>query len=78
MYFRITASAYSLVTHVTANNLYLIFVRHDTSVPSSHLTRWLDFALRLSIRLIVAVSPILTAFGVANLATSSGEKKTMQ
>lgn len=60
-------SAYPLMVHTVVNNLYIIIVGRDTSRPASGKYRWLDFALRISLRLIVAVVPILAAMGVANL-----------
>ena len=60
-------SAYPLMVHTVVNNLYLIITGQDTSKPPSHKYRWPDFFLRMAMRLLVAVLPILAAFGVANL-----------
>lgn len=60
-------SAFPLMVHTVVNNLYLIIVGHDTSQPPSQKYKWYDFTLRMSLRLVVAVLPVLAAFGVANL-----------
>lgn len=59
-------SAYPLMVHTVVNNLYIIITGRDTSakIPSK---RKLDFILRLVLRLIVGILPILAALGVANL-----------
>ena len=60
-------SAYPLMVHTVVNNLYIIIVGRDTSSPPSKRYKWADFALRITLRLIVATVPILAAMGVANL-----------
>lgn len=60
-------SAYPLMVHTVVNNFYIILVGHDTSKPSSNNYRWLDFVMQLTLRIVVAIVPILAALGVANL-----------
>ena len=60
-------SAYPLMIHTVVNNLYIIITGHDSSKPPSKKYKWFDFFLRIALRLIVAIFPILAAFGVANL-----------
>lgn len=60
-------SAYPLMVHTVVNNFYIIIVGRDSSKPTSGRYRWLDFALRITLRLIVAIVPILASMGVANL-----------
>jgi hypothetical protein len=60
-------SAYPLMVHTVVNNLYLIIMGRDSSKPPLRKNRQLDFILRISLRLMVAILPILLAFGVANL-----------
>lgn len=60
-------SAYPLMVHTVVNNIYIIIVGRDTSKPPPDKYKWPDFALRISLRLIVAIVPVLAAFGVANL-----------
>lgn len=55
------------MVHTVVNNIYIIITNRDTSKPSKEKYKWADFALRISLRLIVAVVPVLAAFGVANL-----------
>lgn len=55
------------MVHTVVNNLYLIITGHDTSKPPSLKHKWSDSILRIVLRLVVAVLPILAAFGVANL-----------
>jgi hypothetical protein len=49
---------------VVVNNLYILITGHDTSKRSKHR---FDLLLRVALRLVVALLPILAAFGVANL-----------
>lgn len=57
-------SAYPLITHTVVNNFYILITGHDTSRKPKFR---FDFLLRLFLRFIVALLPILAAFGVANL-----------
>ena len=57
-------SAYPLTNHVVVNNLYILIAGQDTSKKAKHR---FDVVLRVALRLIVAILPILAAFGVANL-----------
>lgn len=57
-------SAYPLTSHVVVNNLYILITGHDTSRRNRHR---FDMVLRIALRLVVSVLPILAAFGVANL-----------
>ena len=57
-------SAYPLTVHAIINNIYIILTGNDTSKESKYRYDWL---LRLSLRLIGALLPILAAYGVANL-----------
>lgn len=61
------ASAYPLMVHTVVNNIYLIVMGHDTSKPPLRQYKWFDFSLRIFLRLVVAILPILAALGVANL-----------
>ena len=57
-------SAYPLVVHVLVNNIYIIFTGRDTSEPG----KWrLDWLLRVVLRLLGSITPILAAMGMANL-----------
>ena len=57
-------SAYPLVTICSVNNAYMVITGRDTSEPP----KWrYDWILRLSLRFIIAVLPIMIAFGAANL-----------
>ena len=57
-------SAYPLVNICSVNNVYMVITGRDTSEPP----KWrYDWILRLSLRFIIAVIPILLAFGAANL-----------
>ncbi len=60
-------SAYPLMIHTVVNSFYIIIVGRDTSKPAPEKYKWLDFSLRMALRLIVAILPILAAFSVANL-----------
>lgn len=60
-------SAFPLMVHTVVNNLYLIITGHDTSKAPSPKHRLFDRILRILLRLIVAVLPVLLAFGMANL-----------
>lgn len=60
-------SAYPLMTHTVVNNVYIIIVGRDTSIQPPSEKKWRDFILRISLRLVIAIIPILAAFGVANL-----------
>lgn len=57
-------SAYPLQIHVVVNNLYILITGHDTSKKPKFRFDWL---LRIFLRFVVALLPILAAFGVANL-----------
>lgn len=57
-------SAYPLVNICSVNNVYMAITGRDTSEPP----KWkYDWILRLSLRFIIAVLPIMLAFGAANL-----------
>lgn len=57
-------SAYPIVVHCLVNNIYIIITGHDTSAPP----KWkLDWLLRIFLRLVGSVTPILAAMGMANL-----------
>ena len=60
-------SAFPLVVHTVVNNLYLIITGHDTSQPPLPRHKLMDRILRFCLRLIVAILPVLLAFGMANL-----------
>lgn len=57
-------SAYPLVVHCLVNNIYIIITGRDTSVPGKSRYDWL---LRIALRLVGSVTPILAAMGMANL-----------
>ena len=57
-------SAYPLVVHCLVNNIYIIITGRDTSKPGKWRFDWL---LRIFLRLIGSVTPILAAMGMANL-----------
>lgn len=57
-------SAYPLTVHAIINNIYIIITGNDTSKKSKCQYDWL---LRLFLRFIGALLPILAAYGVANL-----------
>lgn len=57
-------SAYPLRNHVIVNNVYILIMGQDTSREPKHRFDWL---LRIFLRFINALLPILAAFGVANL-----------
>lgn len=61
------ASAYPLIVHVLVNHIYAVIAGHDTSIPPSKGKKWLDLSLRIGLRLVLAIIPVLAAFGVANL-----------
>lgn len=52
------------MNHVIVNNLYILIVGQDTSKKPKHRLDWL---LRAGLRFVIALLPILAAFGVANL-----------
>ena len=57
-------SAYPLMVHTVVNNVYMIITGRD----SSRKPKWkYDWLLRLLLRLISSILPLLAAFGVANL-----------
>jgi hypothetical protein len=57
-------SAYPLVNICSVNVVYMVITGRDTSEPP----KWrYDWILRLSLRFIIAVIPIMLAFGAANL-----------
>ena len=60
-------SASPLMVHTVVNNLYIIIMGRDTSKPIPHKYRWLEFSFQICLRVIVAILPILAAFGIANL-----------
>ena len=55
---------YSTGVHVIVNNIYILITGHDTSQEPKYRFDWL---LRFLLRFIVALVPILAAFGIANL-----------
>ena len=57
-------SAYPLITHTVVNNFYILITGHDTSEKPKYR---FDLLLRLFLRFVVALIPIMAAFGVANL-----------
>lgn len=57
-------SAYPLIVHTVVNNFYILITGHDTSRKPKYR---FDFLLRVFLRFIIALLPILAAFGVANL-----------
>ena len=57
-------SSYPLINHVISNNLYSLITGQDTSKEPRHR---FDCLLRVLLRFLVALLPILAAFGVANL-----------
>lgn len=57
-------AGYPLINHVISNNLYSLITGQDTSKESKYQ---FDRLLRLTLRFVVAVVPIVAAFGVANL-----------
>lgn len=57
-------SAYPLTVICIANNVYMALTGRDTSEVSQKRYDWI---LRLVLRIIVAVLPLLMAFGAANL-----------
>ena len=60
-------SAFPLVVHVIVNNLYSLITGNDTSQKPKYKYNRFDWFLRLGLRLIIAILPILAAFGMANL-----------
>lgn len=60
-------SAFPLIVHVIVNNLYILITGNDTSQKPKYRYNKYDWFLRLALRLIIAILPILAAFGVANL-----------
>lgn len=59
-------SGYSTGVHVVVNNIYNIITGRDTSQKPKFQYDWL---FRLLLRFIVALVPILAAFGIANLVS---------
>ena len=57
-------STYPLMNTVIVNNLYILITGHDTSTRSEYR---FDAVLRVGLKLVMAILPILAAFGVANL-----------
>lgn len=57
-------SAYPLTVHAIMNNIYIIVTGKDTSKEPKCKYDWL---LRLFLRLVGALLPIIAAYGVANL-----------
>ena len=57
-------SAYPLVVHVLVNNIYIIITGRDTSEKGKWRFDWL---MRMLLRLVGSVTPILAAMGLANL-----------
>lgn len=57
-------SAYPLVVHVLVNNIYIIIMGRDTSEQGEWRFDWL---LRVILRLVASITPILAAMGMANL-----------
>ena len=57
-------SAYPLVVHCLVNNIYIIITGRDTSEPGKWKFDWL---LRIILRLVGSITPILAAMGMANL-----------
>ena len=60
-------SAFPLQVHVIVHNLYILITGTDTSEKPKHRFNRFDWFLRLSLRFIIAILPIMAAFGVANL-----------
>ncbi len=60
-------SAFPLCVHTVVNNLYMIITGKDTSKMPTHRFASYDWLLRLLMRLVAAILPVLAAFGVANL-----------
>jgi len=60
-------SAYPLLVHTVVNNIYIIITGRDTSKkPINKLAKY-NWMLILSLKLVLAIIPILTAFGISNL-----------
>ena len=57
-------SAYPLVVHVLVNNIYIIITGRDTSEKGKWQFDWL---LRVILRLVGSISPLLASMGMANL-----------
>jgi hypothetical protein len=57
-------SAYPLSNHVLVNNLYIFITGHDTTKKPRYRFDW---CLRLTLKIISALLPIIASFGVANL-----------
>ena len=60
-------SAFPLQIHIIVHNLYILITGADTSEKPKHRFNQFDWFLRLSLRFIIAILPIMAAFGVANL-----------
>lgn len=57
-------SSYPLMNHVMSNNLYSLIAGQDSSKTPKYRFDWL---LKVTLRFVAALLPILAAFGVANL-----------
>lgn len=57
-------TGYPLLNHVISNNLYSLITGQDSSKKPKYRFDWL---LKVLLRLVTALLPILAAFGVANL-----------
>ena len=57
-------SVFPLLNHVVVNNLYILITGQDTSRKAKYRFDWF---LRIFLRVVAGVLPILAAFGVANL-----------
>ena len=62
----IIASVYPLNVHPMVNNIYTVVLGHDTSKSPRNIRYRL---LLLMLRFLVALIPILLAFGISNLVT---------
>ena len=60
-------SAFPLCIHTVVNNLYIIITGKDTSKRPTHRYAKYDWLIRLVMRLVASILPVLAAFGVANL-----------
>ena len=58
------SSAFPLITHTSANNIYLIFMGRDTSKKPKYKFDW---AIRLVLKFLVATLPIVGALFISNL-----------
>ncbi len=60
-------SAYPLSIHVLVNCIYVALTGKDTSEKPTHQFAQYDFLLRIFLRFISAIIPVLAAAGVSNL-----------